>query len=254
MARVNPIKLSVYVLVLLALVVFVNEVLRARRTQAPRESNLDTLEGLRDGAGPQRSRTDLGRELLALPPPQLPVATEGALVLDAGEAAPQLHESREGQQRPLTGTRALMQLWQRYRWRRRIDENAFEPMRIKEIDRAAIRKITVEHRLRPRDLMGLSSEEVSKLLQDTEDSRRKAIEGLLGADLASAFFAAESSAELRARAADETGPPLTASGGDSGNPGDPAVPSAEAQPERPAETSGTVLPSASEGGVQDAGS
>jgi hypothetical protein len=105
----------------------------------------------------------------------------------------QVNESGIGQpRRARVDRKALLQAWLQYRLARRSEASALEALKISDGDRVAVQKINDEHRLKPGALLGRTAEEISALLGADEAARRAAIEGVLGRNVATELFAAES--------------------------------------------------------------
>jgi hypothetical protein len=128
----------------------------------------------------------------------------------------------------------MMQAWRRYSQVRRADEMAFESLKIAEPARVAIRKINEEHRPKLRDLANTPPDGGTEAAERDETARRVAIDGVLGADAAKEFYAAESSAKLQRRNQmpppsggpdAEVPPERSSTGGSSQNPPAPTGPS-----------------------------
>jgi len=109
-----------------------------------------------------------------------------------------LGEWRRGQRRPRAREApALIEDWRRYQLLRQADEKAFERLELDGNLRAAIRKIDAEHR--PRSAPPLVSTPGTPASEgEMEAARRAAIDVLLGADGARAFYSAEAAATIEA--------------------------------------------------------
>jgi Ni/Co efflux regulator RcnB len=133
------------------------------------------------------------------------VVAAGSLLRTPRWAAPEPHaaddgtkalldEWRRGQRGPRAREApALIEDWRRYRLLRQADEKAFERLELDGKFRAAIRKIDGQHR--PRSAPPLvSTPGIPTSEGEMEAARRAAIDALLGAELASAFYSAETAA------------------------------------------------------------
>jgi hypothetical protein len=246
--------MALSLVLLLSLGAFVLLTWRTRTRDARHATDSDSTENSDRGSGPTGGRVGpRPEEVRAFARPlAAPVVAD-----DDTEAQAQLREWSRWQRRRLPTSPSFAAAYNRYRLARRSDENVFESMKIREVDREAIRRINAEHRLKPRDLAGLSSEARWKLLKSDEAARTVAIGLVLGADGARELFAAESS--LEGGAVGANGNPSLASASEMvGVPpdqqGDTAVPAAQAPAGAPDETSSPALIPPSDPGALDAGS
>jgi hypothetical protein len=219
-ARLSPITIALSLLLLLALAALVYTLSRQRPERAAHETDLDAIEGSAGGLAPPRPLVDLSHE--------------NEPIVDDGTAA-QLNEWRRWQARPPINTGAFVRASRRYRSIRRTDETLFPTLNLDDSGRAAIRKITAEHRPMPAALLRLSPEDASTLLEGDEAARRAAIEAAVGPNVAKQLFAAEDSATRPALEPDG-GRPLISTG--DGGTGPSIQPAASALSARPGPDSG----------------
>jgi hypothetical protein len=232
-ARLSPITIALSLLLLLALAALVYALSRPRPERAAHETDLDAIEGSAGGLAPPRPLVDLRRNPIPSSP-RPPTTHENEPIVDDGTAA-QLNEWRRWQARPPINTGAFVRASRRYRSIRRTDETLLPTLNLDDSGRAAIRKITAEHRPMPAPLLRLSPEDASTLLEGDEAARRAAIEAAVGPNVAKQLFAAEDSATRPALEPDG-GRPLISTG--DGGTGPSIQPAASALSARPGPDSG----------------
>jgi hypothetical protein len=252
-ARLSPITIALSLLLFLLFSAFVYLTSRPRPRPAVHGMDPDVIGERNRDSGPSRSWVDLRPQQILSP------GRVSDVVADDGVSATEQFNAWRSRQlvRMSAPTAALMGIYRRYRLARRMDENAFEALKMSDVDREAIRKINFQHKLTKRALSGLSVEEGSKLLESDEAMRRTAIESVIGADAARRFFNAESSVE--AEAVGENSSPSLVSAPEVGSDpadqrGDAAIPVAEAPAQDRDEASSPTATPPTDPAASDAGS